>query len=136
MAVQMLTLSRFDLLRLEPLLSNTMSGELPDYLQSLDLKLASCIDIPPAEVPADIVTMNSRVRLQAVDSQRSFDYELVFPSDADPTLGKVSVLTPIGAALLGARVGDIIDVSTPGNLRRLRIAALLFQPEAAGRFDL
>jgi regulator of nucleoside diphosphate kinase len=61
---------------------------------------------------------------------------IVYPSDADRTGERVSVLTPLGASLLGARVGDVVERAARRGTRRSRIERILFQPEAAGRFDL
>jgi regulator of nucleoside diphosphate kinase len=86
--------------------------------------------------------MNSRVRLRDLDSGDAVVFSLVYPSlpyaagsdnIAEMT---VSVLAPIGTAVLGYRVGDTIEWEVPAGVRRLKVEDVLFQPEAAGRFDL
>lgn len=104
--------------------------------RDLDVELRLGKVVLPAEMPRDVVTMNSRVRLTDLDSGAELVYTLVFPADADFKAGKISVLAPIGTALLGERVGAEIQWEVPAGLRRLRIEELLYQPEAAGDYHL
>lgn len=137
--IDTLILSSNDIQRLEPLLNRVELGHddsLPDHLAALADRVGLCRESTSAAVPADVVTMNSRVRLRDLGSDEEVEYELVFPKDAEAGEGKISVLAPVGAALLGARVGQVIDVSTPRQARRLLVHALEFQPEAVGRYDL
>lgn len=92
--------------------------------------------VPPHEVPRGVVTMNSTVRFRDLRTREDETYTVVYPRDADVNEGRVSVLAPLGTALLGARIGDIVDCKTPGGIRRLRIEQVLYQPEAAGDFHL
>ena len=87
-------------------------------------------------MPHDVVTMNSRVQLVDLDTGEAMTYTLVFPDDADLRQGKISVLAPIGTAMLGYRVGDTFEWRVPAGLRRLKIEAILYQPEAAGDYHL
>ena len=80
----------------------------------------------------DVVTMHSTVRVRDVDSGTSMVYTLVFPVEADIEQQRISVLAPIGTALLGFRTADIFEWKTPGGTRRLQIEEVLLQPEAAG----
>jgi regulator of nucleoside diphosphate kinase len=93
-------------------------------------------------IPKDVVTMNSRVKVRDLDSGDAVDFSLVFPTFpfaagsnhlAEMT---VSVLAPIGTAVLGYRVGDEIEWDVPAGVRRLKVEDVPFQPEAAGRYDL
>lgn len=104
--------------------------------RDLDVELRLGKVVLPAEMPRDVVTMNSRVRLTDLDSGAELVYTLVFPADADFKAGKISVLAPIGTALLGERVGAEIQWEVPAGVRRLRIEELLYQPEAAGDYHL
>ena len=76
--------------------------------------------------------MNSSVRLRDLDSGETEGYELVEPTDADMTFDRISVLAPIGTAILGYRLGDVIEWPVPAGLRRLRVEEILDQPERAG----
>jgi regulator of nucleoside diphosphate kinase len=92
--------------------------------------------IAPTDVPADIVTMRSRVRVRDLQTRTAEVYTLVYPEEADFSLGKVSVLAPLGSALLGARAGSVIKVDAPAGVRRVKVERVLYQPEAAGDFQL
>ena len=92
--------------------------------------------VPPAEVPDDVITMNSRFAVMDLRTGETISYTLVFPEDEALERGKLCVLSPMGMALLGARVGDIVHwngADGPGSAEVLR---LLYQPEAAGDHDL
>ncbi len=88
------------------------------------------------DVPPDVITMNSKVKLLDLDTKEETIYTLVYPQDSNVDQGKISVLTPIGTALLGYSLGDIIEWPTPGGVRRLKVQELLYQPEKAGDYNL
>ena len=88
------------------------------------------------KIPGDVITMNSRVRVCDMESGEESIYTVVFPSEVDITNNKISILAPIGTALLEYRVGDIVDWEVPSGLKRLKIVETLYQPEAAGHFHL
>ncbi len=92
--------------------------------------------MPPERIPPDVVTMNSRVVLRDLDSDETMTYTLVFPKDADIGAGAISVLAPVGTAIIGYAVGAVIEWPVPGGIRRIRIEQILYQPEAAGDFHL
>ena len=91
--------------------------------------------VPPNEVPADVITMNSRADLVDLDTGETVTFTLVFPPEADVEQEKISVLAPIGAGMLGYRVGDEFEWKVPGGIRRMKVARVRYQPEAAGDFD-
>lgn len=88
------------------------------------------------DIPDDVVTMNSIVRLLDLETKREQVVNLCFPADSNAEEGRVSVLAPLGAAILGTRVGDIITLKVPKGERRLRVEEIIYQPEAAGHFSL
>ena len=92
--------------------------------------------VPPEGVPKSVVTMNTKVQFRDLGSGERETYMLVYPSEADIEEQKLSVLAPLGAALLGARVGGVVECDTPGGVRRLKVERILYQPEAAGDFHL
>jgi regulator of nucleoside diphosphate kinase len=114
----------------------TLGDPIESYLRDLEGSLASAAIVLPTSVDADTVTMNSKVRLRDLDSGSSHVVTLVYEADADLFGERLSVLTSFGASLLGSRVGDVIDWDTRRGLRRVRIDRIVFQPEAAGEFDL
>src|ERR671916_2618763 len=84
-----------------------------DYLRKLEHELDMAETVAPAEVPADVITMRSKVRLRDLNSGEEMVYTLAFPSEANFDEGKISVLAPVGTAMLGYRVGDSIEWEVP-----------------------
>lgn len=103
------------------------------YVDALRRQLERAEVVAPAEIPADVVTMNSQVRVRDLGSGKVTVYTLVFPRDADFSRNRISILAPIGTALLGLRVGDVIEWKVPAGTRRLKVESVLYQPEAAGQ---
>lgn len=94
-------------------------------------ELDRAIVVPQERIPADVVTMNTRLIYADENAGNSREVELVFPCDADPSSGRVSVLAPVGCALLGLRVGQSIDWNLPnGRRHRLRVEQILHQPQS------
>jgi regulator of nucleoside diphosphate kinase len=87
-------------------------------------------------VPKRVVTMHSQVRIRDLKADESETYTLVYPEEADINEGKLSVLAPLGTALLGTSVGQVVKFDAPAGQRRLRVEKILYQPEAAGDFHL
>ena len=129
-----LIISRTDRQRLESLISAARMDfrVRPEYLAALEAELQQARVVPPGETPPDVVTMNSVVRLRDLESGETEEYELVYPADADVEHNRISVLAPVGTAILGDRAGDVIEWPVPAGLRRLRVEELQYQPERAG----
>ncbi len=132
-------ITELDRQRLEKLIE--LAGELSRranhlYLARLEEELERAETVAPERVPADVITMRSRVRLRDLDTGGEMVYTLVFPSEAKFDEGKISVLAPIGTAMLGYRVGSRIEWQVPSGLRRLKVEEILYQPEAAGDYNL
>lgn len=129
-----ITITRLDLQRLERLLDSL--EEFGPTAEALERELARAQVVGHDEVPAGVVTMNSRVHCREIASGKDYHLTLVYPKDAGPE-GNVSILAPIGCALLGLSVGDQIDWPAPGGKTlKLELLAVEYQPEAAGDFDL
>lgn len=105
-------------------------------LQGLQEELDRAKIVKPAKVPPGVVTMNSRVLLRDVDTSEEMTYTLVFPKDADIDTGAISVLAPVGTAILGYSEGDVVEWKVPSGRRRISIEKILYQPEAAGDYHL
>jgi regulator of nucleoside diphosphate kinase len=86
-------------------------------------------------VLGDVITMNSTVRLRDLDTDETFEYTLVYPQDANTDEDKVSVLAPVGTALIGNRVGDEIEWPVPSGTIHLKVEEVTYQPERVGEFD-
>lgn len=128
------TRSDFDRLQL---LLETHADRDQQAIEFLDSEIARARVVPAAEIPADVVTMNSRFRYVNRSTGVSRTVTLVYPADADVDAGRLSVLAPVGCALLGLAVGQSIDWPVPsGQTYTFTIAEILYQPEAAGDLHL
>lgn len=105
------------------------------HLMQLKEELEQGEVIEPAEIPDDVITMNSKFRLQGEDGAHS-DYTLVFPRHADFSKNRISILAPIGVALIGSKVGDTVTWETQAGQKQFKILKILYQPEASGDFHL
>ena len=132
-------LTELDAVRLERALMQILktSALEPQGAAELEILLDTAAIVPSASIDPEVVTMNSTVVLESRPAGERTTLTLVYPKDVDPDQSRVSVLSPVGRALIGARVGDLIRVLVPGHgERELVVAELTYQPEANGRFDL
>jgi len=120
--------------RLQPLIEGMKHSR--DDLRGLQTELEKARVVQPKEVPPDVITMNSKARLRDLDTGEEMVFTLVFPGNADIQHDKISVVAPIGTAMLGQRVGDEFSWSVPAGDVRLRVEEVLYQPEAAGHYHL
>jgi len=131
-------MTEFDLSRLKELLRDAQSTKYrkSEYLERLQIEIDRAEVVSPQDIPNNVVTMNSTVCLEDLDTKEEEIYTLVFPENADLRQGKISILAPIGTAMLGYEVGDIFEWDVPAGKRKLQIKRILFQPEASGDYDL
>lgn len=106
------------------------------YLKNLEQELSRAKLIASEKIPHNVVTMNSKVLLKDLDTGEKMVYTLVYPPEANLMENKISVLAPVGTAIIGLRGKDAIDWKIPDGLVRLEVEKILYQPEAAGNFDL
>ena len=129
-----LLLSRIDVERIEDLLERPEYRSLDTTALRGELERAELVE--PGAMPGDVITMNSVARVRVDDAElgsHERELALVYPRDADGSAHKVSILAPVGSALLGLRTGDSIDWPMPGGrTARLEVLAIRYQPEAAG----
>ena len=100
-------------------------------LRLLENELKRARIVAPEEVPPDVITINTRAELLDLETGERMEFTLVLPADANINDGKISVLAPLGTAMLGYRVGDEFVWHVPHGLRRLKVIKLHFQPEAS-----
>jgi len=105
-------------------------------LESFQEELERAEIVSSNNVPSDVVTMNSRVLLRDIGTSEEMTFTLVFPKDADIQSGLMSILAPVGTAILGYREGDVVEWPVPSGVRRISIEKILYQPEAEGGFHL
>lgn len=126
-----ITLSSLDVDRLEKLLDALPRGSIPGQAE-LHAELDRGDVVAPKDVPPDVVTMNSTVRF-AFESGKEFSMTLVYPEHADGDASRISILAPVGSALLGMKVGENIEWPRPGGGQmKLTVKEVLWQPERAG----
>jgi regulator of nucleoside diphosphate kinase len=129
-----IVISSLDALRLERLLLSMRGRDFPGK-DNLEEELARADVLEPQEIPPTVVTMNSTVRFKVLPDEQTFELTLVYPKDIDDGAGKISILAPVGSALLGLSQGDEIDWPKPeGGMMRVRIEDILYQPERAGEY--
>ncbi|REK16559.1 MAG: nucleoside diphosphate kinase regulator [Planctomycetota bacterium] len=102
------------------------------YSDALQSEITRARIVDGSSVPRDVVTMNSRVRLRDLDTGETEVYTLVYPRMADPGENRISILAPVGTAILGCSIGDVIEWPVPAGVRRLLVDDILYQPEKAG----
>jgi regulator of nucleoside diphosphate kinase len=131
-------ITNFDDQRLKELLKVAKEFKFQDRndLKKLENELARATIVASRDVPPNVVTMNCKVELLDLDTNKKMTYTLVFPSEADINQGKISILVPIGTAILGYRVGDTVICQVPARQRKIKIQRILYQPEASGDYQL
>jgi len=131
-------ITTFDLDRLTDLIEayrhSAHQKKIPIEILEKELERAEIVD--PKKIPADVITMNSTAYLKDLNTGEEIIWTLVFPKDAKAEDHRISVMAPIGMALLGYRVGDVIEWGVPGGTRRLKVMQTLYQPEASGHYGI
>ena len=135
MREELVRLTDVDARRLQGLVDGSRPRDLRDAGSvALLLRHMDEAEVLPADrIDPDVVTMSSEVVVRDLDTHEVVIFRIVFPSSADAAAAKVSVLAPLGMAVLGRRVGDHVNWRTPGGLRRLRVDRVLYQPEREGK---
>lgn len=127
-----IVVSSLDMDRLELLLDSLPAAQ-AGTRETLLEELARAELVEPENMPCNVVTMNSRVRFVLDGAPEEFDMSLAYPKDVDGAPDKLSVLTPVGNALLGLAEGDSIDWARPGGGRfKVTVREIVYQPERAG----
>lgn len=138
MSHRKIILTTDDYQRLESLLASNRARLVGDSarLDELRTEMERAQIVPRYKVPKDVVTMNSTVALRDLETNEVENYTLVYPDRADIANHKLSVLAPIGTAILGYRVGDELRWRVPAGWRRLKVEQVIFQPERDGVLHL
>jgi regulator of nucleoside diphosphate kinase len=127
-----IVLTSQDFARLEALLDSLPANAFPGKA-FLEAELRRAEVVEPRQIPPNVVTMNSTVRFTIADSGEDFRLTLVYPKDVSGEAGRISVLAPVGSALLGLSVGDELEWPRPGGgMSTVRIVDVLYQPERSG----
>ncbi|WP_019527993.1 nucleoside diphosphate kinase regulator [Dasania marina] len=131
-----ITVSSLDLARLEKMIGNLQYNP-PPSLDDLVNELARADILAPKDIPSNVVTMNSTVKFKVTSSNKEFSLTLVYPQDSDGSPDKISILAPVGSALLGLSEGEQIEWPKPdGGQLQVEIIEVIYQPERAGEMHL
>lgn len=129
-----IVINDLDAERIDRLLEQPAFASLP-VAEALNEELDRAQMCRPEDMPADVVTMNSKVRFRDLATGEEYTRTLVYPAQVRDSAEELSVMAPVGAALLGLRVGSAIHWTLPnGNETHLEVLELLYQPEAAGEY--
>ena len=134
MATDRVRLTEHDSQRLQGLVHGRapLDGRDDGTLARLEERLEEAEVLPAAHVGPDLVTMDSDVRVTDLATGETFAFRVVFPRQANASAGRISVLAPLGLAVLGRTVGEEVESPVPSGVRRLRIDALMGRPEGKG----
>jgi len=104
--------------------------------EKLLTELESARIVRPEEIPSDVVSMNSIVKISFKNNSRQVQFQIVYPDQANLKENKISIFSPIATALIGYKVGDEIEWVVPAGLTKIKIDEIIYQPEAAGDYHL
>lgn len=107
-----------------------------DDAEKLMHELESAKVVAPEAIPSDVVTMNSIVKMSFQNTNKQIQFQIVYPEQANVKENKISIFSPIATALIGYKVNDEIEWIIPAGLTKIRIDEIIYQPEAAGDYDL
>lgn len=99
-------------------------------------ELESATIVEPEAIPSNVVTMNSIVKMSFLNNNLQVQFQIVYPDQANVKENKISIFSPIATALIGYKVNDEIEWIVPAGLTKIRIDEIIYQPEAAGHYDL
>ena len=138
MADRTIHITQFDMDRLTELIDGLRLSPKANQanLDLLEKELYRAVLVDPQQIPHDVITMNSKVIITDTESGEKTTYTLVFPSAANISENKLSIMAPLGMALLGYRTGDIIEWPVPSGVRKLKVDKIIYQPEASGDYHL
>ena len=130
-----ITINELDAERLDALLAQpAFAGTV--VAQALNEELDRAEILPPNAIPADVVTMNSEVKISFLNNNNTVKFKIVYPEEANIRENKISIFSPIATALLGYRTGMEVEWMVPAGLTKIHIDEILYQPEAAGNYNL
>lgn len=127
-------ISELDYSRIDNLLRTT-AGISTNIKSALLTELERAELVAPEQIPANVVTMNSQVKFSVISTGVTFTLKLVYPKDMDDSGNTISILAPVGSAMLGLKEGDEIDWQDgQGGMLQVRIETIEYQPERAGEY--
>ncbi len=135
--MEKIILNRKDYFRIHTCVSNAKQRRAINVLEAENLlnELKSAQIVEPQAVPSNVVTMNSIVKISFLNTQKQLQFQLVYPDQANVLEQKISILSPVAAALIGYKTGDEIDWVVPAGHTKIRIDEIIYQPEASGDYN-
>ena len=126
--------TRLDYTRLNSMILNLLDDRKSDIreLNFLNIEIKNAKIIEPKKVSPDYVTMNSVIEVRFSDTAEAKSLRLVYPKEANINAGNISVLSPLGCALLGNKTSQTISFKAPSGLKTVTIDKIIYQPEANG----
>lgn len=136
--MEKIILNKLDYARIKKCISDARNFKSINAAEAEKLinELNSAKVVEPKDVPSNVVTMNSIVKLSFLNNNKQVQFQIVYPEHANLKEYKISIFSPIATALIGYKVGDEIEWVVPAGLTQLRIDEIIYQPEAAGDFNL
>jgi len=133
-----IVVNRLDYLRIQKCINdakqfNSISAS---EAESLLNELNSAKIVEPQEIPENVVTMNSIVKISFLNSDKRIEFQIVYPKQANLKENKISIFSPIAAALIGYKVSDEIEWIVPAGITKIKIDKIIYQPEASGDYTL
>ena len=136
--MQNLIISKLDYQRLKDRIVQAQSD--PSVSRNQLMNLARGVDsatlLEPTEIPADVVTMNSQVRISYLESHKTLELRLVYPEQVNISQNQISIFAPLATALLGCKQNDIVTLPISSRTVKIKIDQIVYQPEAAGDYTL
>ncbi|NLB34424.1 MAG: nucleoside diphosphate kinase regulator [Elusimicrobia bacterium] len=126
----------FDRLSRLVMVASEYTYKAPEYIKALKKELDRASIMEAESIPKNVVTMNSKLRLRDIDNDEEMIYTLVFPEDASAEDGMISIISPVGTAILGYSEGDIVEWPIPTGVCHIKIEEILFQPETSGNYNI
>lgn len=136
--MKQIILTRTDYLRIQKCIEIAKSKKTIGLNEAENIveELNSALIVDPREIPGDVVTMNSIVKIKFLNSDKSMQFQIVYPGGANIRENKISIFSPVATALIGYKVSDEIEWIVPAGLTKIRIEEIIYQPEAAGDYHL
>jgi len=133
-----LIINRLDYARIKKCISDAKQFKsiTNDEANRLVKELESAKIVEPEAIPSNVVTMNSIVKLSFLNNNKQVQFQIVYPDQANLKENKISIFSPIATALIGYGVTDEIEWIVPAGLTKIRIDEIIYQPEAAGDYNL
>lgn len=133
-----ITLNSLDLSRIQGCIKEAMQVNSISKIEAAALikELNSATIVKPEQIPSNVVTMNSIVRISFLNANKTIEFQIVYPNQANVKNNKISIFSPIATALIGYKIGDEIDWIVPAGVTKIRIENIVYQPEAAGHYNV